>query len=147
MGREVENSKIQICKASKSVFHRLVERDAETGPVVTRPGSEPGSRLCSAESPRSQEHAPPRDPHRPAAVTTKGSTPPCTPAGRHAAARVWPSALRGRAGQGGGSPSRAVLRRPHSLLGVWDSVSHRLAPHRLSAAVSNDCIYLVAVEG
>lgn len=160
MGREIENPRIQIWKASKSIFHRLGEQDPES--EEERPG--PGSHgqglspvwLCiTAWPPRAQEPnpvpppflPPPRDPQRPAAQpdTTRQLRCSQMPRGSSGVA-LGSSATLGGGGRGRvpelGSGAAASL-----AAGVWDSLPHRWAPGRLSAAVGNGCTYLAAVEG
>lgn len=129
MGREIENPRIQIWKASKSIFHRLGEQDPES--EEERPG--PGSHgqglspvwLCiAAWPPRAQEPnpvpppflPPPRDPQRPAAQPDTTRQLGCSQMPRGSSGVALALRPRWVGAEGGGSRSWAAGRRPHSLL-------------------------------
>lgn len=145
MGREIENPRIQIWKASKSIFHRLGEQDPES--EEERPG--PGSHgqglspvwLCiAAWPPRAQEPnpvpppflPPPRDPQRPAAQPDTTRQLGCSQMPRGSSGVALGSSATLGGGGRGRVPELGSGRRPHSLL---ESGTVCLTARRLAACL------------
>lgn len=121
MGREIENPRIQIWKASKSIFHRLGEQDPESEEERPGPGSHgQGLSQSGSASPRGLPALRSPTLFRPHSCRPRGThsvpQPSQTPRGSsgvarcHAAARVWPwlfgHAGWGRKGEGPGAGQR-----------------------------------------